>query len=116
MPRLKPKYKHKNSEGKTDSTSLDESVIIRFTKRDLNKRVEFILSKEVCQVCENSTNLDGPHHAKSGSSKDDRYLINICIYCHREIHFGSFDNLMKSRDEVVYIGWENHLEFLESVE
>ena len=116
MPRIKPKYKHKNSQGNTDSTSLDESKTIRFTKRDLNKRKEFILSKEVCQVCEQSHDLDSPHHARSGKDKDDRYLINVCIPCHREIHFGSYDNVPKSRGELEYIGWENHLEFLESVE
>jgi len=88
---------------------------VRFVKQELKKRVEFILSKEVCQVCEQSHDLDYPHHAVYGLGvKDDRTLVNICISCHRIVH--SYDMTLKcnkSRKEIEYIGWSNNDEYLE---
>jgi len=47
---------------------------------------------------------------------DDRYLINICVGCHRTIHTKGFNTLLKTRDETVGIGWDNNLEYLELME
>ena len=87
---------------------------IRFNKSELKKRVEFIISKEVCQVCETSTDLDYPHHAIYGLGvKDDRSLTNICVECHRIIHgSGGYDKLPKTRKEIEVIGWGNDEEFM----
>lgn len=89
---------------------------VRFSKKELQKRVEFIIAKEVCQVCEENTYLDYPHHAVYGwSSKDDRTLVNICISCHTIIHTKGYDILPKTRKEVEAIGWANDKEYNEQV-
>jgi len=87
---------------------------IRFNKAELRKRVEFILEKEVCQVCETSTDLDYPHHALYGLGvKDDRVLVNTCVECHRLIHSsGGYDKLPKTRKEIEAIGWSNDEEYM----
>ncbi|MCK4816680.1 hypothetical protein KA005_12995 [bacterium] len=85
---------------------------IRFNKAELKRRVELILEKEVCQVCETSTDLDYPHHAIMGYGvKDDRSLVNICVECHRLIHSsGGYEKLSKTREEIEAIGWANNEE------
>ena len=90
---------------------------VRFNKAELQRRVEFILAKEVCQVCETSTNTDYPHHAVYGFGvKDDRTLINVCVECHRLIHSsGGYKKLNKTREEIEVIGWENNDGYEESV-
>ncbi len=92
---------------------MDLSLVVRFDKAELRKRVEFVLEKDVCQVCEESHDLDYPHHARYGvSRKDDRFLINICTTCHRLIHNIGFSKVKKTRQETEDIAWENHQEYL----
>ncbi len=88
---------------------------IRFNKAELKRRVEFILAKEICQVCELSWESDYPHHAVYGYGvKDDRTLVNICISCHRLVHGSNgYDKLPKSREEIEAIGWLNNEEYEE---
>ena len=103
-------YKNK---GPKEKDLLDQSITIRLPKDQIRQRVQWILEKQICQVCENSTDLDYPHHALDGiSRKDDRTLINICISCHRTIHTKGFGPLKKSREEIELIGWTNNKEFL----
>jgi len=85
---------------------------MRFNKAELNKRVQFIIEKEVCQVCEEGYNLDYPHHAVYGlGKKDDRTLVNICIECHRKIHQDGYAKVAKTREEIEVIGWENDADY-----
>lgn len=85
----------------------------KVSKLELEKRVKFLLLKEVCQVCNESTNLDYPHHAEFGlAKKDDRTMINICVDCHRHIHTKGFPVHGLSRADTVKIGWANNEEFL----
>jgi len=84
----------------------------RVSKSELKSRVEFILSKEVCQVCNVSTNLDYPHHSEFGLSKKNDYsLINICIDCHRHIHTKGFPIHGLSRNDTIQIGIRNNTEY-----
>ncbi len=85
---------------------------IRFNKAELKRRVELILEKEVCQVCETSTDLDYPHHSIYGLGvKDDRSLVNVCVECHILIHSsGGYEKLSKTRKEIEAIGWANNEE------
>ena len=92
---------------------LDKNCTVRLDKKELHKRFTWISELGACQVCETSYNLDIPHHARYGiGNKDDRFLINICVDCHREIHNGSYSNLDKTRKQLENIGWENHLLYL----
>ena len=85
----------------------------RVSITELNERVAFLINKEICQVCEESYDLDYPHHAEFGGyKKDDRSMINICIDCHRTIHTKGFDTLNKTRKETALIGKRNNEEFL----
>lgn len=103
-------YKNK---GPKEKDLLDQSITIRLPKDQIKQRVQWILEKKVCQVCENSPDLDYPHHALDGvSRKDDRTLINICISCHRTIHTKGFGTLNKTREQIELIGWTNNIEFL----
>ena len=101
-------------------TSIDEydlSRVVRYDKKELKNRVEFILNIGLCQVCDNSTNLDYPHHARFGNSrKDDRFLVCICVDCHRTIHNKGFKTLDKTREETEDIGWNNNLEYLDGTD
>jgi hypothetical protein len=89
---------------------------VRFGKAELKKRVQFILAKEVCQVCNESYDLDYPHHGLYGLGvKDDRTLVNICVTCHRLVHSsGGYDKLPKTREEIEIIGWSNNDKYEES--
>lgn len=85
----------------------------KVSKAELKKRVEFLLSKEVCQVCNFSTDLDYPHHTLFGlAKKDDRSMINICVSCHREIHTKGFPVHGLNREDMIEIGRLNNEEFL----
>ncbi len=97
--------------------SLKNDKPVRFGKAELKKRKEFILAKEVCQVCNESYNLDHPHHAVYGLGvKDDRTLVNICVKCHRLVHnTEGCRKSPKSRSEIEAIGWANNDEYEESV-
>jgi hypothetical protein len=88
---------------------------IRFSKAEMKKRNEFILGKGACQVCDQFSTLDIPHHAVYGLGvKDDRSLINICLDCHRKVHaFGGYSQLDKTREEIEAIGWNNNSEYEE---
>ena len=112
--RIKPKYNGKNKARSTkDVDQLDKNIVVRYGKEDLKKRVEFIVELGPCQVCENSMDLDYPHHAVYGmGKKDDRYLINICVECHRTIHSKGYSTLKKDRSALEEIGWTNHLSIL----
>lgn len=106
---LSKKYKKK--------ARLRDDTPKRYDKTELHKRVQFIIEKEVCQVCEVSYDLDYPHHSVYGlGKKDDDSLVNICVDCHREIHSGSYSNLAKTREEIVAIGEQNNKEYLNSID
>ena len=96
---------------------LKEGKPVRFKRAEYQRRQEIIYSKGLCQVCEESTELDAPHHAVGGlGTKDDRTLICICIDCHRHIHAqGGYSALKKTKAEIVAIGWANNEE-IESCE
>lgn len=114
--RIKPKPSMKNKKKITDEDVdlLDKSIVVRFDKIEMQKRNEFVSQLGPCQVCDESYDLDIPHHAKYGmGSKDDRYIVNICVKCHREVHSGSYDNLKKTRAEIEEIGWNNHKIYLD---
>lgn len=98
-----------------DMDLFDKSIMVRFGKDELRKRVYFILNKEVCQICDISYDLDYPHHARQGANKDDRWLINICCSCHDILHRVGFETLNKTREELEIIGWDNHIEYMENV-
>ena len=85
----------------------------RFSKSDFKEYENHILEIGECQLC-GSYDLDKPHHAKFGNfgaDKDDKSLINICVKCHRLIHFGDpYDEEISSeklREEAVKIGLGN---------
>ena len=106
--RIKPKSNNSKSGIK------DDTKPVRFSEAEYKARQDFILAKESCQCCGEFGNLDTPHHAEYGlGKKDDRYLVNICLVCHWEIHSGSYDNLPKTREELKVIGWLNHLEYMD---
>jgi len=91
---------------------LREDVPKRFDKTELQKRVKFLLDKEVCQVCEVSHSLDYPHHVEQGLGvKDDTTLINICTSCHRAIHTQGYDAVNKTRKECLEISYNNNSEY-----
>jgi hypothetical protein len=93
-------------------TPLNQNKPVRFSKSEYQRRQEIIYSKGLCQVCEESTQLDAPHHALGGmGTKDDRTLICICIDCHRHIHAqGGYSVLKKTKAEIIAIGWANNEE------
>ena len=101
-----------------DMDLMDKTITVRFDKDELRDRVYFILNLNdgVCQVCDTNGDLDYPHHTKQGAKKDDRFLINICLHCHDVLHRVGFETLKKTRKELEEIGWNNHLEYMESVE
>ena len=115
--RLKKPYcgKNRNRKGnKSDSgtkESLNPNKPVRFEKKKLQQRVYNILNIEVCQVCEKSHDLDYPHHVMQGAKKDDRYMINICVECHRLIHEVGYRAVDKWREECKHIAWDNHERF-----
>lgn len=85
----------------------------KVNKEEFNKRVSFLIDKGLCQICNESSYLDFPHHAEFGlAKKDDRTMINICIECHRHIHTKGFPIHGLSRADTVAIGWKNNEEFL----
>jgi len=85
----------------------------KVSKEELQKRRLFLLDKKVCQVCDESEDLDHPHHSLFGTAKkDDRSMINICVDCHRHIHTKGFPIHGLSREDTVAIGWLNNEEFL----
>ena len=112
--RLRPKPSSKNKPRTSkDVDQLDKNIVVRYSKVDLKKRVSLVLDLGPCQVCETSFDFDYPHHAMYGiGNKDDRYLINVCVECHRTIHTKGYDTLNKTRKELEVIGWTNHLNIL----
>lgn len=82
----------------------------RLSKEEYKAYQTYIKEIGVCQVCEESTDLDTPHHTKQGiGNKDDRSIICICIACHSEIHTKGFSGLAKDRatlEEIGRINWE----------
>ena len=91
---------------------MDQTITVRLSKDQVKDRVQWLLNKEVCQVCETSTDLDYPHHAFFGiSHKDDRTMINICVECHRTIHNKGYGPLNKTREQIEALGWTNNEEF-----
>ena len=93
---------------------LNQSITLRFSVKEVKNRVDWLLSNiGHCQICGTLSNLDYPHHALDGvSRKDDRTMICICVYCHREIHTKGFSNLSKTREEVESLGWTNNFKYL----
>ena len=112
--RIKTPYsgKNRNRKGNRKDTreSLNPNKPVRFTKAKLEKRVYDILNLGVCQICEESSELDYPHHVEQGAKKDDRTLINVCISCHDLIHRVGYSAVNKDRSECIVIAWSNHEE------
>ena len=112
--RLKKPYcgKNRNRKGNRKDTreSLNPNKPVRFLKAKLRDRVYRILNLNdgLCQVCNASSELDYPHHVEQGSKKDDRTMINICIYCHDLIHRVGYEAINKTREECKVIAWSNH--------
>jgi len=80
----------------------------RFTPEKYTTYQTHIKDIGLCQVCEESIELDTPHHTKQGLGvKDDRSLICICLTCHNAIHTQGFSKLNKTRIELEEIGKEN---------
>ena len=95
------------------SARLRDDVPVRFSKSKYIERQEIIRGFGLCQVCEESTDMDTPHHGDYGlGKKDDRSLVCICIKCHYEIHSGSYSNIKKTREEIKEIGYNNDKELL----
>lgn len=111
------KKKSKKPKIKYDINLLDTSVTVRFSPKEIRKRVEWIKDTfGFCQICDTKQNLDYPHHALDGiSRKDDRTMIDICVSCHSFIHTKGFDGLAKTREEVEAIGWENNKKYLKEI-
>lgn len=111
------KKKSKKPKIKYDINLLDTSVTVRFSPKEIRKRVDWIQDTfGFCQICGTKQNLDYPHHALDGiSRKDDRTMIDICVSCHSFIHTKGFDSLAKTREEVEAIGWENNKKYLRSI-
>lgn len=98
---------------KKDINLLDESITVRFPKKEYEKRKEFIFNIGYCQICNKEYDLDHPHHALFGNAKkDDRTLICICCDCHRILHNKGFKKLDKTREETVEIGFKNNKLYL----
>ena len=110
------KKKSKKVKIKDDIDLFDTSVTVRFSPKEIKKRVDWIKDTfGFCQICGTKQNLDYPHHALDGNSrKDDRTMIDICVSCHSFIHTKGFDGLAKTREEVEAIGWENNKKYLRS--
>lgn len=84
----------------------------RFSPDKYREYQNHILSFGVCQVCDESTDLDTPHHTKQGLGvKDDRSLICICISCHDILHRVGFETLKKTRLELEEIGRINWVDY-----
>lgn len=91
---------------------LREKSAVRFTAQEYRKYQDYIQDIGICQVCEESYDLDAPHHTKQGNgNKDDRSLICICIACHREIHTKGYSDLKKTKLELLEIGEDNWLSY-----
>jgi len=104
------KGKNKNRKGNRKDTreSLNPDKPVRFTEKKLNQRVYDIHNLGKCQICEDSYELDYPHHVDQGSKKDDRTMINICVTCHRLIHGVGYSAVKKDRSECLVIALNNH--------
>lgn len=111
------KKKSKKVKEKDDVDLFDISITVRFSPKEIKKRVEWIKDTfGFCQICGTSRNLDYPHHALDGNSrKDDRTMIDICVSCHSFIHTKGFVDLAKTREEVEAIGWENNKKYLRTI-
>lgn len=114
--RLKPKKVSTFGEKKSPikkkayvaKVGLNPNKPVRFQKEKLQQRVYNILNLGCCQVCEESYDLDYPHHVEQGSKKDDRTMINICIGCHDLIHRVGYSAVKKDRSECLVIALSNH--------
>jgi len=83
----------------------------RFAPKEYKAYQDYIKDIGVCQVCEESAQLDTPHHTKQGANKDDRSLICICISCHDILHRIGFETLAKTRaelEEISRINWSGY--------
>ena len=87
---------------------LRDDIPSRFSKEEYQKRQTFIKDFGVCQVCDESQNLDTPHHTLQGANKDDTSLICICIECHHTLHSVGYETLKKSKSQLVAIGRSNN--------
>ena len=113
---IKKPFKSKgyNRKGRTGvkKIGLNPEKAVRFNAIDLKYRIELIVEIGCCQVCELSYELDVPHHVEQGLGvKDDRYMLNICVPCHRLIHSVGYSAVKKTRVECKEIAWGNHLKF-----
>lgn len=108
------KIKHKKLRDCEEIDLFDENIVVRFPKEEYKRRQDFVLAYGTCQICEESTDLDTPHHARQGLGvKDDRYLDCICKRCHGLIHTVGYGAVKKTREECESIGWGNNLDYIE---
>jgi len=89
---------------------------VKFLKNKYQKRIRDIQEHfPLCQICEESYNLDIPHHVARGANKDDRTMISACVKCHSGIHgAGEYDNVDKTEDECLEIALKNN-KYLENL-
>jgi len=105
-----------SSSGAKKISYLNPDKPVRFTFKEYRRRQTFIRGLGVCQVCDESCDLDAPHHVMQGVGvKDDRFLINICDGCHRMIHTVGYIGVKKTKEECKEIAWSNHLKFEEEL-
>ena len=89
---------------------LNSNKAVRFPTAKYKQRQDDIRALGACQVCERFYTLDAPHHVMQGvGTKDDRFMINICIDCHGLIHTIGYSAVKKNREECREIAWSNHI-------
>ena len=98
-----PKSKQTRKAKKVNLKRMTKVMNIRF--------ISFLLDRVVCQVCDESLDLDTPHHEPRGINKDDWLRVNICVECHRIRHGSIKGELKKSIKEIEQIAIENREEF-----
>lgn len=91
---------------------LKQDKPVRLSRKEYVAFQDYVYSIGLCQVCEESEELDAPHHSVYGLGvKDDRSLICICLKCHDAIHRLGYDNVPKTREELEEIGRTNWGEY-----
>ena len=87
---------------------LREKQAKRLSPKEYADYQDYIKDIGVCQVCEESTDLDTPHHSLYGLGvKSDISLVCICINCHSNIHSKGYGHVPKTRKEIESIGKHN---------
>ena len=118
--RIKPKYSGKKGTIKQRADvatrePLNPNKPVRFGREQYWKRVTWLQDLGACQICGFERELDHPHHPHTGANRDDRYMINACIKCHRDLHEKGYSSVAKSLEECKQIGIDNNV-ILEKLE